>query len=437
MVKSISKAIANMDKWFDTMRSKYGYGGPISHWWDSSLLFTGAMFDWRYDGIIEGYLILYEKTERNIWLNKAKRAGRDLLKAQLSNGRFRNSSFEGGAMEGGTPHEAAVDRGLLLLSEKLKQCDDNQWVHFFNAARFNIEKSILPLLWSEKLSAFLDTPWSTISVANKCATIIETLILYSRFLGSQNKILNKYIAPAADFIVRCQILEKKRASYGGVVHMGIAHTLHDHLAFSLYTARCIPALLEVFEITNSEKYLDAAVLAGDFLTRMITKIGVYQCVRTNDQIIRYPMWIAGAGDVLRSLYLLETRGYHYRMYIQNLIECILSGQDSIGGVRTALGFEYKGLCRSPPIIPEFRDVLHVCGWNDKALRALALLLPTRANIPSADTRVSRVVCRFKGKKLQFVENEDYVLLRKRNGTDYYRWIKGESTVYFEPLFFQI
>ncbi len=33
-----------------------GYGGPVVHWWNHSLAYQGAGLDWRYEGIIDGYL---------------------------------------------------------------------------------------------------------------------------------------------------------------------------------------------------------------------------------------------------------------------------------------------------------------------------------------------------------------------------------------------
>ena len=50
--KILGSAVANLDAWLDTMRSPDGYGGPVAHWWQNCLQFTGAGLDWRYEGII-------------------------------------------------------------------------------------------------------------------------------------------------------------------------------------------------------------------------------------------------------------------------------------------------------------------------------------------------------------------------------------------------
>ncbi len=76
-------AVALLDAWLETMRGPDGYGGPVVHWWQDNLLYTGVGLDWRYEGIILGYLNLYRATGEERWLDKARRAGDDLVRGQL------------------------------------------------------------------------------------------------------------------------------------------------------------------------------------------------------------------------------------------------------------------------------------------------------------------------------------------------------------------
>ena len=78
----IDWALARLEAWLETMRGPSGalpYGGPVAHWWQQSLLYTGPGHDWRYEGIILGYLALWERTGENRWLTKACRAGDDVF----------------------------------------------------------------------------------------------------------------------------------------------------------------------------------------------------------------------------------------------------------------------------------------------------------------------------------------------------------------------
>src|SRR2546423_7411200 len=90
----IDVAVSNMDAWFETMRGPNGYGGPVVHWGQQSLMYTGTGLDWRYEGIIAGYLHLWHNSRDQRWLSKACRAGDDLVSAQLPNGHFPASAFE-------------------------------------------------------------------------------------------------------------------------------------------------------------------------------------------------------------------------------------------------------------------------------------------------------------------------------------------------------
>src|SRR5581483_8176203 len=134
----IATAVLKLDAWLQSMRSEYGFTGPIAHWWESSLVFCGPMIDWRYEGILSGYVTLFENTENSLWMERARQAAEDIVLGQLPDGNFFNSSFQYGAMEGGTPHEASVDIGLLEFAKLLRQNGDQTWRRYFDVAECNI-----------------------------------------------------------------------------------------------------------------------------------------------------------------------------------------------------------------------------------------------------------------------------------------------------------
>src|SRR4051812_17366681 len=119
-ITSFDLAVARLDGWLDTMRGPGGYGGPVAHWWQQCLVYTGPGLDWRYEGLILGYLQLWAHTGAEGWLHKACRAGDDLVQAQLANGHYPASGFEANLSSAGTPHEAACDVGLLSLALALR-----------------------------------------------------------------------------------------------------------------------------------------------------------------------------------------------------------------------------------------------------------------------------------------------------------------------------
>ena len=78
-----AQRVADLDAWLETMRGPDGYGGPVAHWWQNCLSYTGAGLDWRYEGLISGYLTLWARTGEPRWAARARRAGDDLRRGLL------------------------------------------------------------------------------------------------------------------------------------------------------------------------------------------------------------------------------------------------------------------------------------------------------------------------------------------------------------------
>jgi hypothetical protein len=80
---------------------------------------------------------------------------------------------------------------------------------------------------------------------------------------------------------------------------------------------------------------------------------------------RYPQWIAGVGDMLRTLGLLHSYGFAFDE--NPSLRWLLDGFQPVGGVRTARGFGRVTPVEKPD---DPRDALSICGWADKAFRYL-------------------------------------------------------------------
>ena len=255
----LAQSLANLEAWLESMRQVGGYGGPVNHIWRTNLLYCGPMLDWRYEGIILGYIELYRKTRGAIWLDKARRAGLDLVHGQYPCGNFKNSSFERGPTSGGTPHEASADVGLLNLAELLKEEDDPSWSIFYDSAAKNIELYLIKYLWNGEF--FRDLPNSNFHVANKTATMVEVMLAYHQFLRHidehRAQSILKLIKKAADSILALQH-----------PHGGIAQSSRRRDCYTFYTARCIWPLIQFYKVDDHERYREAAKKAGDFILGM-------------------------------------------------------------------------------------------------------------------------------------------------------------------------
>lgn len=395
-------ALANLDAWLDTMHVQYHYSGPVSHWWESGLIYAGPLYDWRYEGLVDGYLTLYTRTSNPRFLDKAIAAGNVLISQQLPDGRFRRSSFQFGPIAGGTPHEASVDVALLLLSLAGLDSDGR----FLDSATKNLDRYWVKCLWDG--TGFRDQPDHPVYVANKHGTLLEALILHSRLTGRE---WTTYVDACRTIILRTQATFGPQ--YGGCVHAGIGAS---KLAIPIYTARALNGLLSYRDWRRTTIDDDAIRRGADFLLRHIRPGGVAWGTYGTGQRSNNPVMVAGAGDVLRFLWrlsLTDLGNTNISKACESISRTLVTQQQPSGGIPTARGFSRKGLAYTPSL-PEFRDVLPVVGWVDKTFRALALMIPSGSSLPAAAPVAYHTEVSWQGQRLRYTETSDSICMRDRH-----------------------
>lgn len=415
----IETALARLEVWLETMRGPGGYGGPVAHWWQQSLMYTGPGLDWRYEGIIAGYLILWKRTGEQRWLDKARRAGDDLVAGQLENHHFAASAFENNPATAGTPHEACCDVGLLLLAQTLRQASDDTWATYAACAERNLRAFYIGQLWDEATCSFRDSPIGQSFVPNKVATACEAFFLLSEIRGEEPWV-ECYALPALDRIIAHQVHDGSQ--FDGAIAQNSFGSRVIEKYFPIYIARCVPALLRGYRWTNDARYVDSALKAMNFVARWAYSDGSLPTVVYADgNVNRYPSWIAALGDVLRAGEMLRPYGYDADQ--QATRERLLAGQDASGGVQTATGFAAQ-VGGTLSELPDVRDVLHVTGWCDKAFRYLALQVEGDLLPPERCTRFE-ATCTLRDEQLYLKETCDTLEI-SADGERRYRWYKGES-----------
>lgn len=424
---SITTAVAALDAWFETIRGPDGYGGPVAHWWQQSFLYTGVGRDWRYEGIIAGYLLLWEYSSDPRWLWKAQRAGDDLLAGQLPNSHFAASAFEINPACAGTPHEAAVDVGLLLLAQALRNHSDQSWQRYAAAAEHNIRDFIVGQLWDEQGQYLRDSPTFAAFVPNKAATACEAFFLLTEITGS-NSWVERYALPTLERIMAHQL--RINGQLDGAIAQNSFGRRIIHKYFPLYIARCLPALLRGYTWNGDLRYIASALRAMAFIKRWTDDEGLVATVVYPDRrAIRTPAWVAALGDILRVAEMLQPYGWQGNFTAVE--ERILAGQTASGAFCTASGFAGQPGGKLPAR-PDIRDLLPVAGWCDKTFRYLA----ARAEpvLPPTTSERFEAECTFADQPLQFVETSEYLECSNRRGVCY-RWRKGQPWAEIaEPAF---
>ena len=408
-----------IDAWLDTMRGPEGYGGPAVHWWQDCLDFSGPGMDWRYEGIISGYLNLYKDSGNPFWVHKAKRAGDDLVRAQLPSGNYPRSSFEANPYPGGTPHEAACDLALLLLAAELIRQRDISWMDYYQTAERNLGGYIIKVLWDDLNRYFWNSPRDPTFVPNKAATIVSAILAGTHLAGNSDR-YDRLIVLTLDKIVSCQISMRGHRLEGAIDQAWGAKGGSGRY-FPLYIARCIPALIGGYEHTGERRYLRAAQGAMGFLLRARLSDGSFpQVIYANGRINRYPQWIAAAGDILGAMDIMTRQGMEIE--VDATLAWLLAGFLPTGGIRTARGFN-SILSQLSPGIPEFRDLLPVCGWVDKAFRYLTSRVSRAFPMIPVEPTAFECDCVFWGRSMRY--REDGRVIECWEGDNLrYQWRKG-------------
>jgi hypothetical protein len=411
---------ADLAAWLETMRGTDGYGGPVAHWWRNCLSYTGAGLDWRYEGIISGYLTLWQRTGAPEWLARARRAGDDLLRGQLPSGNFRHSSFEQNPYAGGAPHEAAADLSLLRLAAALRTTGDWDWECYTEAAEANLRCYYLGRLWDESVGAFRDSPEIPSLVPNKICTLAEALFAWVGLSGAGEPV-ERYALPALRAVIALQV--KDPARLAGAIPQNTLRGAVVDAYFPYYVARCVPALLLAYDHTGDERWLAAAVAAGEFIMRHVDRDGLLPQALYPRGANCFPQWIAPLGDVLRAIDLLRPRGFDADT---SAIETALhAGCLPSGGVATARGFAAQISQRFDPTAPpDFRDHLPVAGWADKAFAWLAGRAPEGRPLPPPQTAEVALDCAVRGQPARWRETAGEMALTA-GGRTLYRWRKGK------------
>ena len=419
---TIDLAAARLEAWLETLRGPDGvlpYGGPVAHWWQQSLLYTGPGFDWRYEGIIFGYLNLWKHTNEPQWLAKARRAGEDLLLSQLPDGHYPFSAFEINPASGGTPHEAAASLSLLGLAKTLKSLGQPDWERYRDVAIRNLRSFYLDKLWDPYSKAFRDHPQIASFVPNKAATASQAFFLWSELSGDE-RWANEYALPNLERILAYQVNEP-----GPLMGAIAQNSLDSRLVpkyMPFYIARCVPGLMCGYTWSGKECFLERAMLAMDFVLKQRSPNGLLlPAIYPDGQANYWPQWVAALGNILLTAEMLLPYGFQYDL--EELQDCFLNGQDASGGFQTAIGFASQINGRAERI-PEFRDLLHVAGWCDKAFQWVTNHVSGNA-LTAVTCQPFQADCTFHGQNLTFYEDDERVQVTQARET-VYLWIKGET-----------
>ncbi len=404
-------AIARFEAWLDTVTGDAGYGGPVIAPRTTAAAYCGPGFDWRYEGLLDGYAALYRSTGESRYLDWIARDIEAIAAAQLRNGSFRNSYFEFNPFEGGMPHEPAMlaaacraRRCLLEARRSVPAGLDSMLDRYVNGY-------LLMQLWNKLLQTFNDWPTSEFQffTPHAVAAALELLLEYGEISGEQEK-LEHYVAGAAQSLLNVQIA-------GGPLAGGLPPSSRNADSVSPFlAARCLPALHAVHAATGNAACKSALDKLAEFTLQHLDEDGAPPRMRFKDRPpMRFPLVFGAMASTLASLArvnLLEGA------LLEKALPRLLGQQMESGAFCTAEGFGCRKRLRGTP---DWRDVMPVCGWQDKVYALLAR--HHEGGLPQQSAGEEKTPVRVRRRKATFIENQSSMRIEDAKGAVLYHWEK--------------
>jgi len=404
----IGGALANLESWLDTIHGPDGYYGPVIGMRGQSLAYCGPGFDWRYEGLLDGWAALHKTTDKAEWLDRIETACREIAAAQLVNGAFRNSYFEDNPFEGGMPYEPAMMAAVCRARSYLEAADRNTETIDHMIERF-VEHRLIRELWCKSLQTFNNWMQSDFEdySPTALADIIEILIAYAEMSHEENYFTH-YALGAAQSILGIQA--KTGLLAGGIPVSRTKSTVYSPFLM----ARCLPALQMTAERTGDQAYADAARAARDFIIGQRLDSGFPLLIHTARPPAAIPRF---TGALANTYSCIERAGFEQPDSFTSDLEYILARQTKRGGFSSAEGFSFR---ENAPL-PDWRDVITCAGWNDKIYALLASLHSGKLPRPETTAVVRHVTVN--GKPAIYTEDSNRMHIEDEKSDILFDWNK--------------
>jgi len=407
---SVDAAVGRLEGWLATMGGSAGYYGPVVGLRGVSMAWCGIGHDWRWEGLLDGWTTLHRRTSDPEYLNRMNAALNALKTAQLANGTFCNSYFENNPFEGGMPYEPMMMAAVLRTLRYMEEIAHPWPAGTAEMVERFVEERLIKELWNKVLKTFNNWMQSDFERYSPPAVagIVEILDDYAKLTDSAER-LAPYIEGAAHSLLACQFQDGARAGA-----LPLSNQEGSDVSPCM-AARVLPAFARLQQQTGDARF----ATAGDALERFVRTTllpdgGIAMMAFAHRPTRATPLFVGATADTLRSL---ERAGRHDPTVMRSQLPWLLSHQTASGGFETAVGFEDGRGCKR---LPDWRDVIPVCGWTDKVYGLLAGLVEKPIVLLSGGP-VSRSV-RVRGEEAVFSEDTDLITLRSKK-TEWFNWRK--------------
>lgn len=368
--ENIDRSTYRMYHWLNTWCQEDGaYNSFVVHRYDLKRLKMIHDTPWGHCAVIEGLIILYEKTPILELKDQIEKAVRLQISRLDEDGSFINAGFEDDRFSS-LVHNSMADRALLMYCCS-EIANDGLKKKALSTVEKNVCEYLIGQLWNEEVGAFKFSKVDYYSldrvryVANMNCVAVEILIQLAHMTGKG--IYLNYANRCGKWIKTQTLKSDNRFINGGISY---GSTNPQNLV-SIYTGLCLPGLCRLYEEFGDEAYRQMALNAVENLLTYTRDFYFCHSMEGKTELV-YPYYIAGSGIILYGIQdVNETFGENYDLI--PFVENVLRHQYKNGAVENFKHYNSSDNNRpgTDGTVAVWEDSVPCLPWNAQLFRFLA------------------------------------------------------------------
>jgi uncharacterized protein YyaL (SSP411 family) len=354
--------LAALWAWFVSWTTPGGViNGPVVHRADLKRMFSIHDTPWTQAAAIRGLLHLHRRSGDEFWLGHARRLGDAQASRLLPDGRFRWAGHEDDRFSS-LVHNALADRALLDLADAT---GDERYIR---AVERNVDAYLVGRLFRPALGGFAMAEVDHYAgrdrfIVNMNSVAADVLVMLDRARGDERHA--EYVRTIGERILALQ-------DDDGLPYSDIEPGLH----IPLYTALSLRGFAALASVSEPRPWIELARRAVRSLERMQDPdTGLWFHKRENGRVLRFPIFVAGAGIVCNGLLdAADLTGD--AVDAPELAARLVRFQRANGSIRNFVGYDHVDNDRRRGDGAEsWEDVFATPNWNAQAFEFLCRVLP--------------------------------------------------------------
>ncbi len=350
-----------------------GINGPVVHRGHLTRLFAIHDTAWTQQGVIQGLLHLYKRSEQDYWLDQAILLADAQAARNQSDGSFRWAGHEDDRFSS-LVHNAMADVALLDMAEVLCENGDRKRAEsYIVTAEENLQNYIIGRLYRAELGGFAMNPVDYYLGRDRFVVNMNSIAIEALGKLDERRNTDTHFDLIRKVGARILALQAQNGECSGSFPYA---DWEPDVHVPLYTALTLRGYRQLLRVTGDEIWIDSARRVLNFLERVrCSQTGFWPHKLVGDRVFPYPFFAAGAGMTANGI-LDASELIGRPANTVTLIEPFLRNQHGNGAIINFIGYQSSNRDRleeQPSAVWE--DTYPTPSWNAQAFLFLSQVLP--------------------------------------------------------------